>query len=94
MSAGFCETQWSTSLKKTVLKRKASAVAMAMHPPQRNDAANSQGVLRSRRSSRHSTASGRSERGWRGQTLGETRHAGQPASENQNAVWWAVSRMM
>ena len=53
---GFCATHTSTNLKKAVLNGNASAVAM--HPPQRNAAANSHGVSRSRRSRNHSTASG------------------------------------
>ena len=40
---GFCATHTSTNLKKAVLNGNASAVAM--HPPQRNAAANSHGSL-------------------------------------------------
>ncbi len=53
---GFMATQASTSLKKAVLN--GMAMAVAMHPPQRNAAAKSQTVLRSRRSMNHNTASG------------------------------------
>ena len=56
MIAGCRATQASINWKNAVLNGKARAVAM--HPPQRNAAANSQGLSRSRRSSNQSTASG------------------------------------
>jgi hypothetical protein len=59
-TVGCCVTQASTSAKKAVLNGKASAVAI--NPPYRNAAANSQGVSRSRRSRNHGTASGTAAR--------------------------------
>jgi hypothetical protein len=56
VTAGCRATQPSISSKNAVLKGKARAVAM--HPPQRNAAAKSHGLSRSRRSRNQSAASG------------------------------------